>query len=424
VPVSGRAGSRDYPDVAESEYRNLRVGFSPGGIRCISSSLYQLVGPETAPLRRRFAQRAAHKMRSSLPHILLLGPARAAVSGVSTHLNQLFGSKLGACFHLSQFQVGSEGLAGGRVGLLLRAVISPFELTARLIRDRPSIVHINTSFEPKSYWRDLAYLAIAKILRRKIVYQVHGGALPQEFFASSGVLTALLRRVLSCPDVVVLLSSREIAAYREFVPRVRLELIANAVEIEDVDLNLERYASNRPLEVVYIGRLADSKGVFDIVEAIGILRSREIDVHLRLAGSGPAEHELRKSITDAGLDDRVELLGPIFGAAKQQLWRSANVMALPSHREGLPFALLESMAAGAVPVISPVGAIPDVMQHEVHGLFVPSRNPSGLADALERLDADRGLLLRLAVAGRKRIENQYSVARLAAEFQRLYASLV
>jgi glycosyltransferase involved in cell wall biosynthesis len=363
-------------------------------------------------------------MRSSLPHILLLGPARAAVSGVSTHLNQLFGSKLGACFCLSQFQVGSEGRAEGRLGSLRRMLISPFELTARLLRDRPSIVHINTSFEPKGYWRDLAYLAVAKLLRRKVVYQVHGGALPQEFFASSRVLTALLRRVLSCPDVVVLLSSREMAAYRKFVPGARLELIANAIEVHDADFSAARYGGNRPLEIVYVGRLADNKGVFETVEAARILRDRGVDMRFNFAGTGPAERRLRAAIDAAGLGGRVALLGAVFGAAKQQLWQRADVFAFPTyHREGMPYALLESMAAGAVPVISPVGAIPDVMQHERHGLFVPSRNPPALADALERLDRDRGLLLRLAVAGRKRIEDQYSVARLAAEFRQLYASL-
>jgi len=363
-------------------------------------------------------------MNSSLPHILLLGPARAAVSGVSTHLNQLFSSKLGACFRLSQFQVGSEGRAEGRFGILLRVLTSPFKLTVRLLLDRPSIVHINTSFEPKGYWRDLAYLAVAKVLRRKVVYQVHGGALPQEFFASSRVLTALLRRVLCCPDVVVLLSSRDMAAYREFVPRARLELIANAIEVRDADFSAARYGGNRPLEVVYVGRLADNKGVFETVEAARILRDRGVDMRFSFAGHGRAERRLRAAIDAAGLGGRVALLGAVFGATKQQLWQRADVFSFPTyHREGLPYALLESMATGAVPVISPVGGIPDVMQHEVHGLFVPSRNPSALADALERLDGDRGLLLRLAVAGRKRIEDQYSVARLAAELGQLYASL-
>ena len=236
-------------------------------------------------------------MSSSLPHILLLGPARAAVSGVSTHLNQLFSSKLGACFRLSQFQVGSEGRAEGRLGTLLRVLTSPFELTARLIRDRSNIVHINTSFEPKGYWRDLAYLAIAKVLRRKIVYQVHGGALPQDFFANNRVLTALLRRVLSCPDVVVCFPAR-MAAYRQFVPHVRLELIANAIEIHDADFSAARYGGNRPLEIVYVGRLADNKGVFETVEAARILRDRGVDMRFAFRATGPrgtpAHHDRRR----------------------------------------------------------------------------------------------------------------------------------
>jgi glycosyltransferase involved in cell wall biosynthesis len=357
-------------------------------------------------------------MNSSLPHILLLGPARTAVRGVSPHLNQLFDSKLGASFCLSQIQVGSEGRAEGRLGTLLRAIISPFELTARLIRDRPSIVHINTSFEPKRYWRDLTYLAVAKILHRKVLYQVHGGALPQEFFENSRALTSLLRRALSWPDAVVLLLSREMAAYGEFVPWARLELIANAIEVHAADVSAARYGGTQPLEIVYVGRLADDKGVFETVEA-----ARGVEMRFKFAGIGPTERRLRAAIDDAGLGGRVMQLGAVFGAAKQQLLQQADVLAFPTcHREGLPYAVLESMAAGAVPVISPVGAIPEVMQHEVHGLFVASRNPPALSNALERLDRDRGLLFRLAVAERKRIKDQYSIGRLAAKFRQLYAT--
>jgi glycosyltransferase involved in cell wall biosynthesis len=310
------------------------------------------------------------------------------------------------------------------LGRLWRTVTSPLDFTARLFRDRPKIVHINTSLEQKSYWRDLAYLAVAKILRRKIVYQVHGGALPQDFFSDSRVLTALLRRVLCCPDVVVLLSRSEMTAYRQFVPNVRLELIANAIEVPAANVAAGRYAGHAPLEVVYVGRLADDKGVFEIVEAARILHDRGVEMHFSFAGKGPAEAQLRAAIDAADLGGSVTLLGGVFGAAKQELWERSSVFAFPTyHREGLPYALLESMASGAVPVISPVGAIPDVMQHEVQGLFVSSQNPPALADALERLDDDRGLLLRLAIAGRTRVVEGYSVTRLAAEFHQLYSSL-
>jgi glycosyltransferase involved in cell wall biosynthesis len=358
------------------------------------------------------------------PRVLLLGPARSAVSGVSTHLNQLFESTLSQRFRLSQFQVGSEGRAEGRAGSLLRLITGPLGFALCLIRSRPRIVHINTSLEPKSYWRDIVFLALAKVMRRKVVYQVHGGALPGEFFGGNRVLTALLRRVLSWPDAVVLLALSEMAAYGDFAPRARLVHIANAVSAGETDLRAERYSANRPLRIVYLGRLAAEKGVFDTIEAVRILRDRGIAVHLTIAGSGPARGEITRVIETHRLADRARLQEAVFDSAKQQLWREADVLAFPTyHREGLPYALLEAMAGGAVPVISPVGAIPDVVHDGVHGLFVPAHEPQAVANALERLANDRQLLHRLALAARARVVEYYSVARMAQEFDALYTSL-
>jgi glycosyltransferase involved in cell wall biosynthesis len=361
---------------------------------------------------------------ASGPRVLLLGPARTAVSGVSTHLNQLFESDLPSRFRLFQFQVGSEGRAQSRMRTVLRLITSPFAFATCLIRTRPRIVHINTSLEPKSYWRDIVYLALAKGMGCKVIYQVHGGALPGEFFAGNRVLTALLRRILSWPDRVVLLARTEMAAYGGFAPQARLVRIANAVTAVEAELSTERYAADRPLEVVYVGRLAADKGVFETIEAVRILRDRGVLVRLTLAGSGAAAPQIARAIQTHRLADCARLVGAVFGAEKQQLWQHADVLAFPTyHREGLPYALLEAMASGAVPVISPVGAIPDVMQHEVHGLFVPAHDPHAVADALRRLARDRTLLHRLAVAAHARIREHYSVARMAHEFDALYASL-
>jgi len=359
------------------------------------------------------------------PRVLILGPARSAVSGVSTHLNQLFESTLSRHFCLMQFQVGSEGRSTrSSAATLRRLASSPFSFAVCLLRARPRIVHINTSLEPKSYWRDIVYLALAKALRCKVVYQVHGGALPAEFFAGNPPLLALLRHSLSWPDTVVLLARTEMAAYGDFAPRARLVRIANAVAAGEVDLRAERYRADRPLEIVYLGRLAADKGIFETVEALRILRERGIRARLTLAGSGPAGPEVARLIEAHRLADRARLAGAVFGAEKQRLWQQADVLAFPTyHREGLPYALLEAMASGAVPVISPVGAIPDVVEDEVQALFVPARDAPALADALERLARDRPLLHRLALAGRARVVAHYSVARMAQEFDTLYASL-
>jgi glycosyltransferase involved in cell wall biosynthesis len=91
--------------------------------------------------------------------------------------------------------------------------------------------------------------------------------------------------------------------------------------------------------------------------------------------------------------------------------------------EGLPYALLEAMAAGAVPITTRVGAIPDVMQDGVHGLLIEAKDPAGLARATARLDDDRDALARMAEAGRQRVLTEYTVERLAQDFKRIYASL-
>lgn len=357
---------------------------------------------------------------------MLLGPSLTAVSGVSTHLNQLFHSSLAEEFHLLHFQVGSEGRKESIVSKSARFLFSPIQFFWELILKKPQIVHLNTSLEPKSYWRDIVYLFIARIMGKKVVYQVHGGALPQVFFKNNRLLTILLRFVLRLTDVVVLLAQEELPAYHNFAQDLHLEVIPNAVEMgADAEWKKIQIAKEKPLRLVYVGRLAENKGIFEIVGAIEIMRTHGINTQLVIAGSGPEEGKLRACVGNLGLNGSVSFVGAVFGEEKRRVWEEADLFVFPTyHREGLPYTLLESMSARTPPVISPVGAIPDVMEDGVHGVFVPSRNPEALAEVIERLDNDRALICRMGEASRQRIENYYTVVRLAEDFRKLYHNLI
>uniref|UniRef100_A0A832MM61 Glycosyltransferase family 1 protein n=1 Tax=Eiseniibacteriota bacterium TaxID=2212470 RepID=A0A832MM61_UNCEI len=375
------------------------------------------------PARPNATARPAPARRASRPRVLLLGPALAAVSGVSTHLAQLFRSGLAGRFDLLHFQVGSEGRREGALQKLARFLFSPLQLALVILRRRPDIVHLNTSLMPKSFWRDLAYLAVARALGRRVVYQVHGGALPADFAAGRRDWSVVLRRVLSWPDAVVLLARVELDAYRAFVPGQRLELIPNAIELEPLVSMPLHGRSEGPLRLVYLGRFVRTKGVFECCDALASLAREGHAFAFTMAGSGPEEPSLRAHVEALGLGDRVRFVGPRFGDEKIGLWRETDVFLLPTWGEGLPYALLEAMAAGAVPVATRVGAIPDVVEHEVHGMLVAPREPAAIARALARLDEDRALLRRLAEAARARVVAHYGMARLEADFERLYGSL-
>jgi glycosyltransferase involved in cell wall biosynthesis len=285
---------------------------------------------------------------------------------------------------------------------------------------RAAVVHVNTSLDARAYWRDLVYVAVAKLLGARVVYQVHGGALPAEFFASR-LLRAWLRFTLGWPDVVVVLASVEQRAYRAFVPGQHVALVPNGIA---AGAQRERAPGRAPLRLLYIGRLIATKGLFESLEALAQLRRLDLRPQLVVAGSGPEEERLRACVEKLGLNEQVTFAGPAFGERKAQLLAQADVLLLPSyHPEGLPYALLEGMAAGLVPIVTRIGAIPDVASDRVHGLFVEPRDPGAIAGAIAALDRDRARLVRMSSACRSRVASSFTVDRVAADFAALYAVL-
>ena len=349
--------------------------------------------------------------------VLLLGPSREAISGVTTHLNALFGSRLATHFDLAHFQVGSEGRKEGALGKLVRFATSPFALAGAILRHDAEVVHINTSLNAKSYWRDLAYLLVGKLCGARVVYQVHGGSL-------ATFHPPTVRWAARLPDVVVVLSQAERDRWRALAPAQLVEALPNGIDCQPYQrYNRELADRDMPLRLIYIGRLAPGKGLLESLEALRIARSRGVAARLVLVGGGAEEARLRQYVREAGLTRDVTFVGPAYGDAKARLLSQADALLLPSYSEGLPYSLLEAMAAGVVPVVTPVGAIPDVVTDGEHGLIVPPRDADAIASAIERLSSDRSAVARMSATCRKHVAAAYSIERVAKDFSELYWGL-
>jgi glycosyltransferase involved in cell wall biosynthesis len=287
-----------------------------------------------------------------------------------------------------------------------------------------SVVHINTSLNPRAYWRDLGYLFIAKLLRARVLYQVHGGKLPQQLFAGRPVLTRFLRWTLMLPDVVVLLAQVELDSYRLFLPDQDLVVLPNGIDCRPfARVPTVRSRDDQPLRLVYIGRVAREKGLYETLQGLRLALDLGVDARLFVAGGGGEQERLRRYAQALGIGQRVLFVGPVFGDDKVKLMSGADLMLLPSYAEGLPYALLEAMAAGIPVIATPVGAIPDVMIHRTHGYLVPPRDGRAIAEALVLLAGDREQLSWMSRACRRRIQAAYSIERLAERLALRYAQL-
>ena len=177
-----------------------------------------------------------------------------------------------------------------------------------------------------------------------------------------------------------------------------------------------------PLRVVTAARLVEKKGHAFLIEALGILRSREVSVRLELVGGGPLERALREQVEQAGLSEDVRFLGTVshdelldrLAAGDWDVAALSSVVTASGELEGIPVSLIEAMAHGLPALGTSTGGIPELLGGGA-GVLVPPADPQALAEALERFARDEELRRETGVAGRRRVEEQFDVDRIARQ---------
>lgn len=155
-------------------------------------------------------------------------------------------------------------------------------------------------------------------------------------------------------------------------------------------------------------RMVKGKGQHYLIEALAQLPAH---YHLALAGSGPEEIELKVQSVALGLCDRVHFLGQISDMVS--FYQSLDVFCLISAREGLPLAVLESLACGVPVVSTPVGAIPEVVNAS-NGRLLSALSANAVVNAVIELQRDG---VNQAVS----LPESYSLGHMTAQYDKLLA---
>lgn len=283
-------------------------------------------------------------------------------------------------------------------------------LLALLRRHQPDLVHLNL---PNPYHAACGWAApLARWAgARAVVTTEHIADIP------AARRRALLKR-LSMPWVarVITISRKhaELLRERHGVPGPRLQVIYNGVE----DPGPPPPRAPEGFVVACVGKLEERKGQDVLVEALARLAGRRIDARLVLVGEGPARRELEDSARRLGVLEKVRFTGSITTVAREL--QAAHVLAVPSRIEGLPFTVLEGMAAGAAVVASALPGLEEVIVPDTTGLLLPPGQPEAWAEALAGLASDRARLKRLGEAGRARFLERYTLRRMVDETMAVY----
>ena len=146
-----------------------------------------------------------------------------------------------------------------------------------------------------------------------------------------------------------------------------------------------------PITVATVARLIEKKGLFDAITAMSLAKSNGLNVKYRIIGSGPLERELANHIATLELSDTVELVGFLPQEDVRRELKAADVFLLPSitaqngDMEGIPVALMESMAIGLITVSTVHSGIPELIEHGESGFLAPESSPKHIAEILEQI---------------------------------------
>lgn len=249
------------------------------------------------------------------------------------------------------------------------------------------------------------------------------------FYALFGFCFELMSIVSSKALIVPTPQVRDELSKIYGVPRGKIEIVENGVEIPALDKVADRYKakvelgfdSNTAL-IFTIARMVSRKRLDLLVKAIRLLHNKGLNnFHVCIAGDGPDRQNIARLVKQYDLNNIIELPHWVSDEQKRLYYQAADIFVLPSQYEGFPLTLLEAMSYGVAAITSKMESLSN-LRNGVDGLLFPTGDYHALSECIKTLLNNSSLRAELSDSGRK-FATRYDWQTVAEQTKKLYESL-
>lgn len=211
-------------------------------------------------------------------------------------------------------------------------------------------------------------------------------------------------------------------------PRAKIKNIPMGIDLNSFDYVDRSKKRIKNLDLISIGRLDEMKGHKYLINALSILKSRDILINLKIIGDGPLKKELKNQIKEKNLSVNINLLGSqnsefiIKELAASDLFVLAGVVADSGRVETQGVAIIEAQASGLPVIVTDVGGVSESLLPSKTGQLVASRDATAIADAITNYINHKELLSKHGRAGHEFVKKNFSIQRMLQSFEEVYVN--
>lgn len=275
-------------------------------------------------------------------------------------------------------------------------------------RIRPELVYVTPNAKGGAFYKDFIVIQMLKSMGCKVIVHYHnkGVSLKQD-----KIIDNLLYHIFFKKLKVILLAEALYADVKKYVARKDVFICPNGIP-EALTAEPSAIRHNAIPKLLFLSNLLIDKGVFTLLDACKILKEKGYQFTCDFVGGETADINaelFNQEVQARQLTDIVEYKGKKYGKEKDSFFRNADIFVFPTYYETFGLVNLEAMEYKLPVVSTNEGGIPDVIKDGENGFICLKKNPSSLADCIEKLLIDENLRHNMGEDGYRKLKTNFTL---------------
>ena len=287
--------------------------------------------------------------------------------------------------------------------VLLYFIQAYLHILSGAIFHKYEVAYLHTA-ERGSFFRKAILVRTLRRFGIKTIMHHHAAEFEPFYEALSESKKKYVNKTLEIVDLNIVLSNRLVSMITSKAPKARVKVLYNAVPTYP-----ENPYCSEAKNILFLGRLGQRKGTYDLLKAIKMLdEEMPKDIQFYLCGDGEID-EVKEVIKEYSIGHRIAHIGWIDAKQKQDYMANTMINVLPSYYEGLPMSILETMAYGIPNISTNIASIPEVIRDEENGFLIEPGDVETLAKNIKRLYLDSALRGKMSDKSWRKLTDRFAL---------------